>query len=114
MAVRRTRATTLRYTLSETGTAALRIERARAGRRIRGTCRRPAKTGRKGRRCTRYTLAGTLTRASHAGANAAPFSGRIGRRKLGVSRYRVTVTATDSAGNATASPPSAHFRIVRR
>ena len=114
VAVRRKRATTLRYTLSETATAALRIERARAGRRIRGTCRRPAKSGRKGRRCTRYTLAGTLARASHAGANAVPFSGRIGRRKLSVSRYRVTVTATDGAGNATASPPSARFRIVRR
>ena len=114
VAVRHKRATTLRYTLSETATATLRIERARAGRRIRGTCRRPAKTGRKGRRCTRYTLAGTLARASHAGANAVRFSGRIGRRKLGVSRYRVTVTATDSAGNATASPPSARFRIVRR
>jgi hypothetical protein len=40
------------------------------------------------------------------------FSGRIGRRALRPRRYRVTLTATDTAGNRS-RPRRASFRVVR-
>jgi virginiamycin B lyase len=114
VAARVAKGTTLRYTLSEQASAVLRIERRAPGRRIRGTCRKPPRGGkRNGARCSRFVRAGTLTRASHPGANAVAFSGRIGRRALRVGRYRVLISATDAAGNVTARSPSSGFTIVR-
>jgi virginiamycin B lyase len=110
---RKPRGTTFRYAVSEAATASLRIERALPGRRLRGTCRKP-KRGAKGRRCTRYRVVGTLTRTSKAGANAVAFTGRIGRRKLGPGSYQVIASARDDAGNVTARPPTAKFRVLRR
>jgi hypothetical protein len=57
--------------------------------------------------------AGTLHRQAIAGANAVPFTGRIGRRALRPAAYRLVVTVTDAAGNISV-PASASFRVVRR
>ncbi|HEX2234019.1 MAG TPA: hypothetical protein VHG69_11735, partial [Thermoleophilaceae bacterium] len=66
------------------------------------------------RKCTRYRRAGaTLRRVGVAGANAVPFSGRIGRRALRLGRHRLTVQATDAAGNDSARRTK-RFRIVPR
>jgi hypothetical protein len=77
------RGTTISYSLSEPATVTLRVKRA-------GKVRR------------------TLTGAGTLGANRVPFDGRTLRR----GRYRIVVTATDAAGNASA-PVARRFRIVR-
>jgi hypothetical protein len=64
-------------------------------------------------RCTRLSLAGTLTRRAKAGANKASFSGRLGRRALALGVYRATATAVDAAGAVSASR-HVTFTIARR
>jgi hypothetical protein len=85
------RGTRVRYSLSEPAAVTLRVQRL-AGRRAR--------------------TVGTLRRSGLAGANRVRFSGRIGRRRLAPGRYRLTVRATDAAGNRSAAR-SRTFRIVR-
>lgn len=85
------RGTAVRYSLSEPATVTLRIERLVKGKR---------------------RTAGALRRTGAAGANRVRFSGRIGRRALRPGRYRLTVRATDAAGNRSAAR-SATFRVVR-
>jgi hypothetical protein len=63
------------------------------------------------KRCTFEQRAGTLTRNATAGKNTLAFSGRIGRKQLSPGRYRVTITATDAAGN-TRRPKRITFQIV--
>jgi DNA-binding beta-propeller fold protein YncE len=108
------RGSAFRFALSEQATARIAIERALPGRRVGTRCRKPSRTLQGRRRCTRYTRAGTLTRASlQAGQNTVKFSGRIGRRALKPGRYRVTIIATDAAGNRS-KPRRATFTVVRR
>jgi hypothetical protein len=102
------RGTKIRFRLSEAAKVKLVIERKlpgrkvrkRVGGRLRTVCVKPTRALRRKRRCTRYVRAGTLTRTyAVAGAKTVSFSGRIGRRKLKVGKYRLTLTATDGAGN---------------
>lgn len=103
--------TTIRYALSEAGTATFRIERPQAGRRVGRACRKPTRANRRHRACTRYKTVGTLTRHAAGGANALAFSGRIGRKALAPGSYRLTLTARDAAGNRS-TPRSLAFAIV--
>jgi hypothetical protein len=109
------RGTSLRFTSSEAATLTLRFERAGAGRRatVKGqrVCR-PVKRRPKTRACTAYRLEGTLTRSIRSGAGAVAFSGRINRRSLPRGTHRVTLVATDAAGNRS-RPVRLTFRIVR-
>jgi hypothetical protein len=104
--------TTISYSLSEAAGVRFKIERTLPGRRSGGRCRKPTKRLSKHRRCTRYRTAGTLRRSGAAGANRLAFSGRIGRRALKRGPYRLTVAATDAAGNASKAK-RAKFRILR-
>jgi hypothetical protein len=90
------------------------FERAAPGRRVGRTCRRPAPNLRGHAGCTRYVLAGTLTRrALVPGAQQIAFSGRLGLRPLALGFYRLTVLATDQAGNHS-MPHRLSFVIVAR
>jgi hypothetical protein len=93
------------------------IERAARGLRVRHRCvaptRRNRKRHRRARRCTRYVRVGALTRSAPAGRVRTPFSGRIGRRPLRRGKHRVTIRATDPAGNRS-RPATATFVIVPR
>jgi hypothetical protein len=89
------------------------IRMARAGRRHGNRCVKPTAKLRRAKRCTRYVLKGTLRRSGKAGANAFPFSGRLGKRALKPGSYRAVIAATDAAHNA-AKPVTLGFRIVRR
>jgi hypothetical protein len=104
-----------RYTISEDASARIAIERAGPGLRSGKRCAKPTRKLRRrhAKRCTRYTSAGTLTRAAKQGTNRHPFTGRIGRRPLKPGRYRATITATDPAGNVSAAR-TATFAIVGR
>jgi Domain of unknown function (DUF4394) len=111
--------TTIRYRLSENAAVSFRIERTLAGRsrRVRGRrrCVKPTRAlvRARARRCKRYRRAGTLSRQGRAGANRLAFSGRVGRRALRRGRYRLTLQATDAAGNRSRASRR-NFTIVRR
>jgi CSLREA domain-containing protein len=113
VSARAKRGTTFRYTLSEAARVKIVIARAAAGRRKGKRCAKPTRRLRRAKKCTRFAKSGTLTRASKAGANKVPFSGRIGTKKLKPGRYRAVLTATDAAGNRSLAK-TLRFRIVRR
>ena len=73
--------------------------------------RRLARDRRKAK-CTMYRKKGELKRSGHRGRNSTSFTGRIGSRRLARGRYRLTVTATDTAGNVSV-PKKKSFQIVR-
>jgi Tol biopolymer transport system component len=108
------RGTRFRFTLSETATVTIALQRRLPGRLVRGKCRKPAPRLRTRKRCTRFVTRGTLTRAGlPAGANRVRFSGRVGRRALPLGPYRAVLRAVDAAGNRSAAT-RLRFRIVRR
>ena len=102
--------TTLKVDLSERATLAVTVDRLVAGRRARGKC---SPTARARKRCTIVKRAGTLTRALQAGAAKIAFSGRLGTRKLAAGSYRLTLVATDAAGNRSAAR-TLRFTLVPR
>jgi hypothetical protein len=105
--------TTFHFRLSEAARVLFTIERARPGRRVKGSCRKPARGTRGKPRCTRYRPIGSFAAAALAGENNRRFSGRIGSRSLRPGRYRANLTATDPAGNASA-PRRLPFRVLPR
>ena len=86
----------------------LKIERKGKGRKKGKKCLAKRSTG---KRCTLYKAKGTLKRTGKSGANSVTFSGRIGKKKLAKGRYRITATATDTAGNK-AKKKTVTFRVV--
>jgi hypothetical protein len=111
------RGTTIRYTLSEAAKVTLRFERKLKGRRVKKgkkrVCAKPTRKNRKKRKCTRYKRAGkTLVRTSKAGKNKVKFSGRIAKKALKRGSYRLTIVATDAAGNKSKAK-RLNFKIVR-
>ncbi|MDW5598379.1 DUF4394 domain-containing protein [Conexibacter stalactiti] len=100
VASKRRRRLTITFTVSEAGTATIRIVRERPGRRKGKAC---ALRARRGRRCTVSTSYGTLTRAVRAGRVTVVVAGRVGRRALSVGSIRVEVTVRDAAGNRSRS-----------
>jgi hypothetical protein len=95
------RGTEFRYTLSEPARVVFALERRRPGRRVRGKRRR-----------ARWVKAGSFAVQGAAGANRKKFSGRIGRRRLRPGSYRLSLVATDAAGNRSV-PKRLAFRVTR-
>jgi len=108
----RRKGATISFTLSEQAAVSLRIERVLRGRRVGRRCVRPRPSLGKKRRCIRYQRTGTLRRSGKQGRNSVRFTGRIGKRALRRGRYRLAITARDTAGNRS-KPKRASFRIVR-
>jgi hypothetical protein len=106
------RGTEFRYTLNKAATVTIRVERVLAGRKVGRKCLAATRRRRFKPRCTRFSLAGTLTRRAQAGSNKTVFSGRIGRRTLGLGTYRAVATAIDAAGAKSASR-HVFFTVVR-
>ena len=107
------RGTSFRYQLSEDARVLFTIEKATAGRRVRGRCVRPTRSNRSARKCTRYVVRGRFAQQGAAGRNTKSWSGKLGRRALGVGKYRAVLTATDGAGNRSPAKRLS-FRVVRR
>jgi hypothetical protein len=97
---RRARGTVLRLTTSEAGRLSILIERARPGRRTRMHRCKPVRIPVRHVRCTVYARRATLTRAICAGTARIALSGRIGRRRMALGRYRISLVERDAAGNA--------------
>ncbi|MEA2387402.1 MAG: Bacterial Ig-like domain, partial [Thermoleophilaceae bacterium] len=71
------------------------------------------RTNRKRKPCSRFVRAGAFAHAARAGSNRKGFSGRIGAKRLAPGSYRVTLVATDAAGNKS-EPQQFAFTLVRR
>src|SRR5205085_8064005 len=107
-AKRPAKGTTFRYSLSHAARVTIAIAQKLTGHRKGHVC---VKSG-KGKRCTLFVTAESLTRSSASGANSLKFSGRIGRRALKPGTYKATIVAVDAAGQRSA-PRSVTFRIVK-
>ena len=106
--------TRFRFRLSETSRVVIKLERARPGRKVGRTCRRPTRQRRSRKRCTRYVTVGSLVRRNRAaGRVRVDFSGRIGVKALPLGLNRASITAKDAAGNVS-RPRRLRFRVVRR
>ncbi len=93
---------TIRFSLSEPATVRLTFARRRPGRRVGHHCRAATRRLRGRPRCVRLVIAHPVVRIKgvRAGANRVRFQGRLSRRRaLRPGSFRLTVTATDAAGN---------------
>jgi streptogramin lyase len=106
------RSGTLRITLSEPATVTIRFERKLPGRRKAGRCVKPRRAPH-GRRCVRFASLGSQRRSAVRGANRLAIGGKLGRRTLPVGAYRLTIVATDAAGNAS-KPLTRRLQVVAR
>ncbi len=76
------RGTKLSFRSSEAGTLAITFERKVVKKRR-----------------TTYRKAGTVTRRIRSGDGAVALSGRVGKKRLAAGSYRLTLVASDGAGN---------------
>lgn len=106
------RGTKLRFRLSEAASVNVAIDRALAGRRQNGKCRKPSRANRNGTRCTHYDKLGSFTVAGALGSSSVPFSGRLKGKALRAGAYRARLRARDGAGLLSAER-SASFRVLR-
>jgi hypothetical protein len=84
------------------------------GRTVQHRCVAPTQHNRHRPRCTRTVAAGTLTFTARRGPNKARFDGRISTtKKLRPGRYRLVITATDTADGQQSASESLSFTIVR-
>jgi hypothetical protein len=104
---------TLAYTLSEDAGVAFTLQRRAKGRRVGGKCRKQTRRNRKRKRCTRLVAAGGFAQNGSAGANQQPVPARLRGRRVRNGRYRVTLRATDAAGNRS-QPARLNFRLGGR
>ena len=96
------RGTQLRFESSEAAKLTILVERQVPGRKLRkGKKRicRPVHKRPKHGACKALRRRATLTRHVQAGKGHVSLSGRIGKRRMTPGRYRLTITATDAAGN---------------
>lgn len=110
--VRRGRAFTIRFALSEPASVRLRIARVTTGRRVGTRCRTATPKLRRRKRCELLVTRATVSRALKAGAVSMRVGGRPGGRRLAAGRHVLLLTAVDAAGNRSAE---VRFRLnVRR
>ena len=87
----------LKLTLSEAAKLSIKLERKSTGRKVGKSCVTATHANRKRKSCTRYTSAGSAVKKSGLnGANAL----KLATTRLKAGAYRLTITATDAAGNA--------------
>ncbi len=89
------------YTLSEAATVQLKLEKKVPGRRVGGKCVKQTRQNKTKKRCPRFRQIGALFGGpGAAGQNKVTLPNG---KKLKPGVYRVTITATDTAGNASTS-----------
>jgi streptogramin lyase len=104
-----TKTVTLRFTLSEPGTATLVLSRRAAGKRRGKACVKATHKLRKAKRCTRLVRIRTISTAATAGVNTI----RIKTRSLRKGGYRAALTVSDAVGNR-AAPITRKFKITKK
>ena len=107
---RRGVARVLQFSLSESAAVTMTIAQLLPGRRAGTACRTTLTSG---PRCTKVVARGSLTRTQQPGASVhVSVPATIGGRTLAVGKYRLTVTATDAAGNVS-SPTVIGFTVTK-
>ena len=92
----------LRLSLSEAATLKLQISAQRIGHKLHGKCVTRSRANRGKAPCRLYLRAGTLSVKASSGPNRLSFSGRVAGHALRPGTYRVSIVATDAAGNSSA------------
>jgi streptogramin lyase len=104
-----TKSISLRFTLSEPGTATVVLSRRAPGKRRGKSCVKPTRKLRKAKACTRLVRLKNLSLNAIAGQNTAKLSLR-GRRR---GHYVVALTVADTVGNR-AAPVTKTLRITKK
>jgi hypothetical protein len=109
--------TTFGFTLDQPGTVELAFTQNTPGRLVGGKsdrqCIAQTEHNQRRRACTRALNAGTVSLSAHVGTDKIIFDGRVSlTHKLGVGRYTVTVTATNTDGESS-KPQLLSFTIVK-
>jgi PKD repeat protein len=90
IARRRKAGTTVTYRDSHASKTTFTVRRAKAGVRKGGRCvKRPRRSTRRRKRCTRFVAVGRFAHKDRAGKNKFRFTGRVRRHKLAPGRYRL-------------------------
>ncbi len=106
--------TTFSFTLNKRATVAFAFTKTSPGRHVEHRCVAPTQHNRHRRRCTRTVAAGTFRLTARRGPNKVHFDGRISAtKKLRLGRYRLMLTATDTADGQQSSARSLSFTIVK-
>ena len=93
---------TISYRDSLVATTTFTIFHEVSGRKQGGSCKRPAKSNRHGKRCTILTTSGGFSHADRAGTNSLHFSGRLKGKKLVKGAYKLRAVPHNAAGNGIA------------
>jgi hypothetical protein len=102
----------VRLQLSEPARVRVTFVRLAPGRRVAGHCVHPLQRNRKRPACTRLLrLRGLLSARLGTGPGTITFDGRLAGTQLVAGRYRLSVIATDRAGNLSRT---GHLRLVIR
>jgi hypothetical protein len=102
------------YGLSENSTVGILLQRSAAGRSVRGRCVAPTHSNSKRARCTRLVAVGRgFSGPGSAGAHSLALP-RFHGRKLSAGLYRLTLTASDPAGNKATTTRQFRIKPKRR
>jgi len=102
----------LTYAVDQGSTARFTVSKASSGRSVGGHCLAPTHANQHKPRCVRYVaLSGSAAVTAHGGTNRMHFAGRWKGHKLAGGGYQLAVTATNTAGVASASKRVA-FQIL--
>lgn len=106
------RSTTLAFTISESATVRLEVAPLSAGKRKGKRCLKPSKVKGRAKACLREGAPKLVqTTRLDAGKRSIRFTGVVKGKRLRPGRYRLILTATDAAGNATAKRLTVDLRI---
>jgi hypothetical protein len=100
------------YEVNEEAKVKAVFKRARAGRKVKGRCRKPTRRNRRRKRCTRLRKVGTLRQDIYSTTGSIGFTGLMRGKPLKPGRYRIELTATDRAGNKSKTK-KLKLRVVR-
>lgn len=101
---------TVRYSDTRAATTKFTVKRAMPGVRKGKRCVKPTTQNKRGKKCTRWVVAGSFKHVDVAGPNKFHFTGRIHRRKLPPGKYRLYATPT--AGALTGKTDRTSFQII--
>ena len=101
----------LTFALSEASSVKAQVATTRPGRRSLGACVGVTKSNRGKPHCRRSVTIGSLGFKGGSGADRFAFSARVAGHALRPGEYRLTVVATDAAGNGSA-PAKLSFTIA--
>jgi galactose oxidase-like protein/glyoxal oxidase-like protein len=108
--VTRRRGSRFVVSVSEPARLAIRFQRVRPGRLVKGRCAKASRHNRHRRACTRYVGSG---RSLHMPAELrATWRVKLGGRRLPAGRWRAVIVATDAAGNRSV-PQRLRFSVIR-